>query len=53
MPVSILQARKRDSAAKERFSRILDRVHRYVLKLTPKIQEIVRGQGGAGTRQND
>jgi hypothetical protein len=53
MPVSMLQARKLNSAAKERFSRILDRVHRYALEMTPKIQEIVRGQGVSGTRQSD
>ena len=50
MPVSILQERKRNAAAKERFSRILDRVHRAALEMSPKIQEIVRGQGGPCTR---
>ena len=50
MPVSILQERKRNAAAKERFSRILDRVHRSALEMLPKIQEIVRGQGAPCTR---
>ena len=44
MPVSVLQARTRNSAAKERLNRILDRVHRSALEISPKIREIARGQ---------
>ena len=50
MPISILEARKRDSVAKEHFERMLDMAHRVAQGESPQIWKIV-GEGGRKEKQ--